>query len=194
MFKTENSVYIKKEEDNKDNIFVKTEDGSISFATPRKKKTGSAGEIDTSPDAIRKINKGLATVVSRHVATEQFNAENQSNTEEIDNMVREIENYTFRMYKEGEVTMQLFTHINNLIVATRKWNDTITRQQLHMKDHVLNSIIYNTELHALYTEVTKSQQHFKRQKRDPASPFNTVRTDIETMTLNNDNDAISSIF
>lgn len=186
----EDYVYIKKEEDN---VSIKSEDKGTNKRA--KRVSLPQGNIDIPRNTAR-INEGLSTIVSQYVQTMQFDDVNQTNTLEVDQALREMENYVYRMHKEGEMTMQIFAYCNNVIVATRKWNETITQQQEHMKEYVLNSINYNRELHSLYLEVSKKQQYFHgRQKRDPASPFNTVPTEIEFMTLNNnDNDAISSIF
>lgn len=189
--------YIKKEEGeegDEDAIYIKKEeDGTYVhpsvIKTTNKRQRVQCGPIDIESNVDR-MNRGLSSLVSQYGASEQFNSINETNTKEIDRTIQEMENYVFHMHKEGEVSLSLFTYCNNVIEATRKWNAIITEQQKHMKDYVLNSIIYNKELHTMYTEMARRQQN----KKDPTSPFNTMQTDIDTMTLNNDNGSITSIF
>ncbi len=187
----EDYIYIKKEEDNFSST-IKNEEG-IDYQPKRIKRPFST--VSTNIDIGRnttQMTKGLASIVSQYAETEQFDKANLTSTEEMNNAIREMENYVYRMHKEGEVTTNIFNYLNGVIEVTRKWNERITQQQQHMKDYVLNSINYNKELHTLYNEVTKKQNLYGRQKRDPASVFNTVQPEIDYMTLNNDNGAILS--
>lgn len=191
----EGFVYIKKEGEDKD--MIKKEEGGemdVDIVHPLRRTPTTKAGIDVAAGMSR-INGGMASLVTQYNQTTRFNETNMTNTQEIDRTIQEMENYVYRMHKEGEVTLSLFAYCNKVIEATRRWNSVITEQQTHMKDYVLNSIVYNKELHALYTEMTRRQPGSgPGHRRDPSSPFNTIKTDVEYMTLNNDNDAFSSIF
>lgn len=184
-------VYIKKEEDNKASVVpVKLEEG---FAVPkeRKKRVPQAPvQIDLAA-SITHTDNGLTDLKNQYNRTKTFSETNETNTVEIDNAIREMEDYIYRLYLEGEVTQTLFMHCNTIIEATRKWNSQVVAQQKHMETYILNNITYKQELHSLYAEMIKRQP---KQRRDPSSPFNIMQPEIETLSIGNQNGAISSIF
>ena len=184
----ESPVYIKKEEDN--GARIKSEEAATPMRERKKRATPVSTQIDVDANMTR-ANTGLSDLKSQYTQTTQFGVTNETNTAEIDRAIKEMENYIFHLYNEGEVTQTLFAYCNTIVEATRKWNTQITTQQRHMETYILNNITYKQELHALYAEVVKRQQ---KQKRDPSSPFNTMHTELETITLGNDNGALSSIF
>lgn len=193
----ESDVFIKNEEDNFVRVKLEDEDDEEGeedelLRRQKRKRTHIKSEetIDILADSMTRMDNGLVSLVGQYTQMSQFDEINQSNTAVIDQTIRDMENYVYRLHKEGEVTTQLYTYCNNVIEATRHWNQVITQQQTHMRDYVLNCILYNREHHTLYAEMLKRA----KQRRDPTSPFNTIQTDIESITLSNENDAITSIF
>lgn len=196
----ESDIFIKKEEDNV--VHIKREDDDYDAGEyddeeetlPRQKRKRtqikSEESIDMLVDSISRMDNGLASLVGQYTQMSGFDEQNQTNTATVDQTIQDMKNYVYRLHKEGEVTTTLFTYCNNVNEATQRWNEMIVQQQAHMRDYVLNCILYNREHHALYTEMLKRM----KQRRDPASPFNTIQTDIESITLGNENDAITSIF
>jgi hypothetical protein len=151
-------------------------------------------------DFSEKSTKDLTNIITQYSQTENYNNTNNNNTQQVHTIIKELENYVFRMYSEGEVTTTLFSFCNKLIEIIQQWNNNITLQQRNMKDFVLNAITYNTALHDMSIEMTKknsfnnnSGHHYnKKYKRDPTSPFNTIQTNIDKIDIPNNNNAIKN--
>ncbi len=145
---------------------------------------------------LEQTTRALEPMVQQYEATETYNEINAENTVHIHSIIRELEEYVYGMYGEGQVTQTLFNYCHRLIEAVNHWNGSVRSEQSNMRDFVLNSISYNKELHDLYIEHTKrpvgGTGPTTRHKRNPASPFNTVQVSPESITLSSVNHALIS--
>lgn len=177
--------HIKKEED----IFtVKKEQQDTGISKKKRPLPGTATPLEPTFDA----KAGLAKITTQYAQTEAYGEINEINTDNIHRTIKELENYVYNMKVEGEITNTLFIHCTRIIEAVNQWNNTLLQQQNNIKDVVLNAIIYNTELHDLYAESMKKKNIGGGMRRDPASPFNTVHTNVESIVTSNTNNAIKT--
>lgn len=130
-------------------------------------------------------------LIEQYHETEAYDETNRSNTEEIRLTLQALEEYVYRLYGEGEATMTMVSHFTQLFQLVTEWNSVITAQQKNMRDLVSNAIIYYTELYDKHNELTRLVSGPNRRK-NPASPFNTVQTDVETILVSNENRALKS--
>ena len=140
---------------------------------------------------LEQTTRALGPMVQQYQTTETYNEINTENTHHIHSIIRELEEYVYGMYSEGQVTLVLFNYCHRLIEAVNHWNGSVRSEQSNMRDFVLNAISYNKELHDLYIEQTKRVPG-TRNKRNPASPFNTVQVSPDSITLSSTNHALIS--
>jgi hypothetical protein len=151
------------------------------------------GIVGTSDWSGAPEQRQLATLVDGFYASENYGSVNAQSTQQLRAVIQRLQNYVYSMYTDGEVAATIFGLCAELTDIVEHCNATVTSQQVNMRDLTLNAIIYYTALHEKMTEVNRKLGQAANRDRDAASVFNTVRSDIESVAIDNQNDAVKSV-
>jgi hypothetical protein len=179
---------VKKEED--DGMPVES-GGNGGSSNKKEKERMSVGDGGTT--------RALGALVEQYMNTESYDEINADSTAHVHSIIREFEDYVYGLTQQGMAGGSvIFEYCHQLIEAIHLWNGNIRTEQANIRDFVLNSIAYNKELYDLYIEQTKRGSASAaaggggRNKRNPASLFNTVPTSLTHITLSNVNPSLIS--
>jgi hypothetical protein len=184
------SAAVKKEEDD-DGMPVEAGGGG-GGNNKKEKERMSVGDGGTT--------RALGALVEQYMNTESYDEINADSTSHVHGIIREFEDYVYGLTQQGMAGGSvIFEYCHQLIEAIHLWNGNIRTEQANIRDFVLNCIAYNKELYDLYIEQTKRGSASSaaatgggRNKRNPASLFNTVPTSLTHISLSNVNPSLIS--
>lgn len=131
-------------------------------------------------------------LIEQYQQTEAYSETNRVNTQAIVAKLKALENYTHLVFGEGKCTMTFVQHYTELAELLHQCCAVIDAQQRNMADLVANSVIYYSELYDRHNELQRMGAAGQPRRKNPASPFNTVQAQVDTIPLSNENRTVKS--